>query len=253
MKKIFFFITALVFVSCSNDDNNTTNDNGGNIPAEEKLLERFFFDSGLSIDLDYNGNKTVKRLNLMNYYYFDFKYSGETITSVTAIAEGESVIFDFSHDINGKIDGVLVNGEERIVEYDDETNSYLYYEEGDDDRTTIFMNEFGDIERLKMSDANNEDTNFVFLYIEDEDKTGPMANTNNIQPYMAMIIPDIVIYMAFMGQKPAELISFSDGTFQCSNTYYNDGFIDRANIIISSPNQENPSSAGIYKYTKLQP
>lgn len=254
MKKIICMAALIVAGACSSDDDNAKKDDfGGNIPADEKLLERFDFEnSSLPLDFKYNEDMTVKRFSFANYYLFDFKYTGGKITQINAIGQGGSAIIEFSHDANGKISGFLINGEQQVVVYDPAANTYLFYEEGDDERNTIFLTEYGDVERFKSEYPNTDDKNYLFVYDDDPDKKGPMANTNSIHPYLAMIFPELITYMAFVGHKPVDVVSLYDGVIPCSNSYYNDGFVEKTDYIFSGSESEQTVSSGIYRYTKLE-
>lgn len=230
MKKIIAYMAAvLLFSACSKDD-----DGGAvQIPPEEKLLASIGDNNGAELmSFQYNDNKTVKRVTVLQGLAIAiFTYSGETITGIDILGAEEQRVCEFTHNNSGNINGLSINGEEYIVQYNPGANSYYFHKNGDDMEYTVFLNENDDVTKvIEYDNFYDEQENITMYYVEDDTKKGPMLNANSIHPYLIMANADFAYYMSYAATKPQEIISFSDGSFIFENSYDNDGFTKQATI-----------------------
>lgn len=245
MKKIItYIVVVLLFSACSKND-----DGGGvQIPPEEKLLATITDDTGAELfNFQYNDNKTVRRVTVLQGLVIAiFTYSGETVTGLEMIGTDEQRVCEFTHNNSGNINGLSINGEEYIVQYNPGANSYYFHKNGDDMEYTMFLNENNDVTKvMEYDNFYDEQENIIIYYIEDDTKKGPMVNANKIHPYMIMANADFAYYMSYAASKPQEIISFSAGSFIFENSYDNDRFTKQAAITNIEASVMN------YNYTQL--
>lgn len=247
MKILYYFsvVASLLIFSCANDDESPSEPQ---IPENEKLVESI--NVGTSFyEFEYNSDKTVKTLNIADYYLFNFSYQNGRISSTMVLVGGQVFDYFFEYNDNGKLSAFSLDDEITLITYNAEQNYYLYQKENGDE-FTLFLNENEDIYRIMTYEAEYDETENIVMLYENSAK-GTLTNTNNISIPIALIMGEVEAgyFMFPISNKPIKTISgMAFGNLSFENRFDEQGFISESSYSI--PGEGGPVTIK-YNYTQL--
>lgn len=229
---------AVLFIGCSKDDDSPEPEQ--QIPAEEKLLGSL----NEEIKLEYNSDKTVKKLTVENQLLILYTYNGGRISTMELIGNGEDIMFTYSYDANGHINSFSKDGVATDVTYTPADNLYSYTD--DFDRIiSFFLTNDGDIKKFQRDDAGDIES-YVILY--DDTQKGPMTNSNNIIFPFLLAYPSFQYFLIYgIAKKPITTLSIPGGVVEYVNTFDDQGFVTKSTYQFGN---DGPGTFN-YKYTQL--
>ncbi len=217
-----FTLILLLFIiatGCSKDDSDT---GPQPIAADEKLLN--------SVDdfilLQYNPDKTVKKLTIAASIQLRYSYENGRISEVAVINDGEVDTYLFSYDANNRISSYSLDDEVTQVNYNVANKYYLAVKENGDE-LGVFFDDEGNIKKFQEYDNQQNETETTSIFYVDGPYKGTFANTNDIALHTVLVSPELlqIFYGYNLTKTPVETLVLPEFVIDFINTYDDQGFL----------------------------